>query len=297
MILATCAALALALANPAGGGTYQLTQDCAPVAGKQPGPALTIRARYAAPVVIEAGRHDIAGMAVIGGGNVTLRGGRIMAPGGAQGIWPAGPAYYGLLLRGATGVVIEGTRFTNARKAVVVDESAGITIRFTRCEGGVEDCVIASRTAGLAYVHNIAGPFWTVPTICNIAGAVTKGLGKAACSSAGGTWTDGWHQDVLQLRDKVTDVLAAWNVINTTGQGITQMDTAGDLPLALVRVTGNDIRAGRHGLTLGRCAGCSIDRNWLASSVPGWKAVIIPGQALACGNTVPSGGAGREACK
>lgn len=294
----TCAALALALASPAGGATYTLIDDCRSREGK---PALVIRKVYRKPVTITANGRLVQGIVFDGGGNVVWRGGRIEAPSGSgNDPLQTGPQYYGVQMKGESrNVVFEGVQFTNARKAIVFSgPSQGLTVRNSRCEGNVEDCLIASGGSDITFTNNVAGPFTSFPSQCAVGASNIARLAKRDCVARQGQWRSGWHSDVLQLRNGVTNVIVANNVINTEGQGLTQMDKPGDAPIRSVRFTNNRIQAGRHGITLGRCEDCVIDQNDLRTSMGHlkWKAVIIPGQARACGNTVPSGGAGRQGC-
>jgi hypothetical protein len=179
------------------------------------------------------------------------------------------------------------------------DGSAGLTVRNSRCQGNVEDCLIATGGRDIVFSHNVAGPFLSRPSYCKVGSRRLDRIRKRDCLTQGGEWLNGWHSDVLQLRDGVANVLVTYNVINTVGQGLTQMDKDTDAPIRNVRFSNNQISAGRHGITLGRCEDCVIDQNVLKTSMGQlkWKAVILPGQASACGNRVPSGGAGRQKCR
>ncbi len=265
--------------------------------GRPPKPALAVTVRFRQPVVIAAGSHQVVGLAVSGGGNLTWRGGRITAPAGSG--WPglvAGWPTHAVRLDHAADVALEGVHLTHARKAVVVSESRGISLRDSRCDGDVEDCLIADRSHHLRFENNQAGPFRLVATWCHTAGAVRRGLGRQPCAAIGGRWSDGWHADVLQLRNGVSNVVASRNRIITTGQGLTQMDRAGDAPISRVRFENNHIASGHHGLTLQDCRDCRISGNRLVSNLAGVKALIRPGTALACGNIGPDGGPGLEKC-
>lgn len=295
----SCAALALALSNPAGGGSFTLTSDCPSRDGQ---PALVIRHVFKRPVTVYANGRVIRGIVIDGGGNLVWNGGRIEAPAGSgddprQG----GPQYYGVQIKGdARSIAFEGVSFANARKAIVFSGPAqGLTVRNSRCQGNVEDCLIASGGRDIVFTHNIAGPFTSRPSLCVIGSVSFDRIAKRDCLARNGEWRNGWHSDVLQLRNGIANVLVAYNVINTTGQGLTQMDKPTDAPIRSVRFTNNRIQAGRHGLTLGRCEDCLIDQNELKTSMGhlNWKAVIIPGQARACGNIVPSGGKGTDSCQ
>ena len=295
----SCAALALALSSPAGGANYTLVEDCRSRDGK---PALVIKAVYRNPVVITAHDRLVQGLVFSGGGNVIWNGGRIEAPAGSGAdAGQSGPRYYGVQIKGQSrSIVFDGVTFTNARKAIVFSGPAqGLTVRNSHCRGDVEDCLIASGGRDIVFSHNTAGPFLSRPSQC-LVGSLHQDrvTTKRDCSARGGWWRGGWHSDVLQLRNGVSNVIVANNVITTTGQGLTQMEKPGDLPIRAVRITNNRIQAGRHGITLGRCDDCLIDQNTLRTSMRHlrWKAVILPGQAKACGNDVPSGGAGRQRC-
>jgi hypothetical protein len=299
MILATCAALALALANPASAGsTFRLMADCP---GSGMSPAFIVRVPFRAPVIVEAAGRKVGGIDFAGGGNVIWRGGTIEAPGGAG--WDAvrgGPGFYAVFVRqGARSIVLEGITFTNARKAIVWGGgAAGLAVRWSLFTGVMEDGLIAGTASGLEFSHNSVRDIVVKPRACTLPGGTVTAVGSADCTRAGGVWRDGWHSDALQLMNGTADVVAAFNVINTAGQGLTQMDQKTDAPIRNVRFHGNTITAGRHGLTLDRCDNCLIDNNTLRTSMGhlGWRAVIIPGRAKACGNIVPSGGVGREAC-
>jgi hypothetical protein len=294
----TCAALALALANPASTGPLQLSEDCvaAKAADGNAAPALRVPVRFDAPLVVEAAGRRIAGLAIDNGGNLIWRGGEIVAPGGAPQRGDAGAQYYAVAVNRADAVTLDGVHLTNARKGVAVRASSRITLRNAHCDGLVEDCMIVSDSQSIQYLDNVIGPFSRYRPLCQRGEAITEGVNRRDCDGSGGRWADGWHSDALQLRNGVSDVLASGNRITTAGQGLTQMDAPNDRPLANVRFENNVIAAGRHGLTLTNCDGCRISGNRLTSSMPGWQGVIRPGKAMACGNDVPDGGPGRDKC-
>jgi len=295
--MVTCAALALALANPAGGQSYTLTEDCRGRAGK---PALVVRHVFRRPVSITAHGRTVYGIVFDGGGNLRWTGGRIEAPQGSGSLNArTGPGHYGIVLRGARAVLLDTVDLGNARKAIVFSAgSSGLTVQNSRCSGEVEDCLIASGGTGLVFSRNQAGPFITRPGQCRAETTPFPATSRRECLDRGASWQAGWHSDVVQLRDGISNVVIESNVIETAGQGFTQMDKPTDAPIRNVRISGNQIRAGRHGITLGRCHGCLITGNALRSAMShkGWKAGILPGDARACANTVPSGGAGRQPC-
>jgi hypothetical protein len=109
-----CAQLAAALAAPAG-GTLRLVEDC----GK-----LTARASHSPPLVIDAGRHRVAGL-VLAGAHLDWRGGIIRAPGGTAG---KGPDGYAISVRGQH-ISIAGAEIEQVVRGVVIDRAADVTVR------------------------------------------------------------------------------------------------------------------------------------------------------------------------
>jgi hypothetical protein len=84
MPIVTCAALLAALADPAGGTSLQLNQDCANV---------FVKTYYKAPLVINAAGHTITRFFVSkDAGNLTLKGGKVTAQQGESGRGPTGYA-------------------------------------------------------------------------------------------------------------------------------------------------------------------------------------------------------------
>lgn len=297
MSLVDCAALAIVLADPLSSGVRTLTEDCTKGTTR---PSFVVRDVFAKPLTIDANKRTVAGLHIDGGGNLIWRGGTIVAPSGSGlKTMGKGPAYYGVrITNSARNLTFDNVTFTNARKAIVFGEATGLVVRHSRCLGEVEDCMIASNGNDIKFTDNFVGPFKKNPAQCSHSNGMVAQLSKRDCTARGGSWRDGWHSDVVQLRNGVSNVYIAYNVITTSGQGLTQMDREVDAPIRNIRFSNNQIRAGRHGLTLGRCEGCLIDGNRLETSMGdlGWRAVIIPGQARACGNIVPSGGVGRDPC-
>ncbi|MFN5822233.1 MAG: hypothetical protein ACK44Y_17690 [Novosphingobium sp.] len=293
----TCAALALALSDPTGGGSYTLTTDCQSSGGR---PALIIRSSFKRPVIINAQGRRIKGLVFDGGSNIVWKGGRIEAPLGSGERKQVGPGHYAVLIKGKSrNIAFEGVSLTNARKAIVFGQPAsGLTLRNSRCFGAVEDCLIASGGQDIVVSDNIFGPFQLKSSFCMVGASEIEGIAKRDCVGRNGQWHAGWHSDVVQLRNGIANVVLENNDIDTIGQGLTQMDKDSDAPIRNVRIARNRIQAGRHGITLGRCIDCVIEQNILKTSMGHlkWKAVIIPGQARACNNSVPSGGPGRGTC-
>lgn len=304
MISVTCAALGLALANPAASGDYRLTEDCsrAPTAM-----AFTVTAYHDKPMTIDLAGHRIVGIRFEkGGGGVTLMNGTITAPkGGGWNETHGSPLLYGLAaLQGARDIAARDITFTDAKKAVAVGSSSNISITHSRCTGEVEDCLIASRTKGIVFTHNVVSDLKQKPSECTYPdGRIGYRVARRHCGAAGGVWRDGWHGDVVQIRNATTDVLVAHNRISTPGQGGGQMAARGDAPLARVVWRDNVIEAVNHHVSLFDCQDCLIARNTLKrypkGNYPNKGDRFIPtvrfGNARACEN-VSEGGGGSGPC-
>ena len=208
-----------------------------------------------------------------------------------MGAFASGPAGYGVLLRNATNVRFDSLTITDAKKGVVLDGSNGITFADSRFTRYGEDGIIASKSVRVTVIRSHFGEVIGKPTSCTIGGTVVQGLSGRDCQTRGGRWTDGFHNDAIQMRNGMADVLIEGNTVNGVTQGLTQMDTKGDAPLQRVVIRGNTVRTdGYHQITLGNCIGCLITGNIVARS-PGStkKAIIRPGQAIECGNMVQDG--------
>ena len=293
MIAVTCAALAAALLSPDSAGKhFSLSEDCRSANGSV---ALEVKQHFKPPVTIDAGRRRVYGNTIVDGGGIRWRGAIMEAPEGPE---PVVRLHgYGVRIwKGARDVSFDGAEFTNARKAIVTDRASKISVTNSRFHGRLEDGLIASETRGIVFSHNKAGPFDIIYTKCALPnGTVLERLPRRDCEPRGGVWTDGWHADVLQIRNATTDVVAEYNDIDTPGQGLANMDAKTDAPVARVRFSHNRIKAVTHWLTLGPCEGCLIDHNHIQKNGR-WRAVIHPGTAKACGNKSADGGPGLDPC-
>lgn len=271
MIFATCATLAAILATAKAGAVVQLSGSCNQI---------EIARSFPGRVTIDASRASVRGLA-LSGRNIVWRGGRLSAPGGLDG---KGPMGYAVLIRGARNVHVERAVVTGAKKGMVIDKSRAVTIDRVDFTGLREDGIIASETTGLTITRSTFAASVPRPSRCiSPSGAITDGVPHRDCA---GTWIDGNHPDAVQMRNGVTDVRIAGNTVRGPTQGITQMDTAGDAPLARVVIEDNDIATSHfHQITLSDCDECIIRRN-VVRRERGWerRAVIRPGKALRCGN-------------
>jgi hypothetical protein len=276
-------ALALVSANP---GTFASV-----IAAARPGDTIVLNSgnyrnlkitrSFASPITVDASGATVRGLAISGAG-VTWRSGTIVAPKGTDG---NGPNVYGALVTGSN-VTFSGTTFGLARKALVLDRARNITIADSFFRGVGEDGIIVSRTVGLTVVRNSFDKVVGKPTSCATPRGLLRGLAKRDCTAKGGKWTDGFHADAVQMRNGVTDAVIADNVINADTQGLTQMDTTGDAPLARIRIERNSVAATIHHITLGKnCNDCLIRGNTVRRYKPtSYKAIIRPGKARRCEN-------------
>lgn len=273
-LLATCATLAAVLASAQGGETINLEHgsDCEAVA---------VSKHYTRQVTINAGYSTVRGL-TISGSNVRWRSGVVMATGGAFAIGPRG---YGVRITGAN-IMLDGVLVTAAKKGIAVVGARNVSIVRSRFRAYGEDGIIASRTIGLRVEDNSFADVIGKPRECEVDGVISYGTAKRDCT---GTWRDGFHADAVQMRDGVTDAVIRGNVVRGETQGLTQMDTTGDAPLARVLIADNDIEtSGYHPITLGECIDCRIENNAVRRT-PGSdkRAVILAGKATRCGNYAP----------
>lgn len=294
MIAVTCAALAAAMMDPGSAGKqFRLSEDCRPVGGAW---ALSVRRPFSPAITIDAGQHTVHGINIEkGGGGIHWQGGTIVAPEGSR---PSVRIHgYGVRIwAGSRDVRFDRTHFTDARKAIVTYKAADISVTNSRFDGPVEDGLIAAETRGIVFSRNKVGPLQIINSRCQLPGGmVEERVPRRKCEPRGGVWRDGWHADVLQIRDATTDVVAEYNEIDTPGQGLTNLDAKGDRPVARVRFSHNKIRAVQHWITIKQCEDCLINNNQLWKN-DRWRAVVRPGTAKACGNKSADGGPGLEPC-
>lgn len=277
MAFVTCAALLAALSGPAGGKTLQLSEDCANV---------MVRHQHQAPLVIDAAGHMIRGFTVAkDAGNIVLRGGNVSAPVGES---AAGPAGYAVLLRGARNVVIEKMRFTNFNRGIVTDMAEKISVVNNSFEMG-QDGIIANGGGDLEFSHNDFKAVSFVPSRCQLAGKVETGLSSKACTGKGGNWTDGWHQDAIQLRNGIQGVRVVGNTIAGVQQGIGQMAARTDTPMNNIVIRDNQVSVtGYHSITVTNSTNVQIVANSVTQET-GLKTIIRHSpDARVCGNKTMS---------
>lgn len=269
----TCAMLIAMLASVAPGGALTAPKgvDCSGIKIARDMPKQT---------TINLGGSTLRGTVITGSG-WRLRSGTYRAVGGAMALGPNG---YAIKIAGRR-IRIDAALITDAKKGIVIDQAAAVTIADSRFLRLGEDGIIASRVAGLAVARNRFADVIGKPTECRMGAAVTLGVPQRDCA---GVWTDGFHADAVQMRNGVTDALIEANDIAGAMQGVGQFDTTGDAPLEQVTVRANRIAVTTpHAITLGECVACRIEGNNVTRGVgSAYKAVIRPGIARRCGNAV-----------
>lgn len=285
MIFATCATILGILASAQEGQTIKLTGSC---------DSLIISRAYGAEIAVDAKDAKISGLTITGS-NIRWRGGVVVASGGRAALGPAG---YGIRISGSR-ITIEGVTVSGARKGIVIDSAQHVEIKSVHFLNLSEDGIIASRSSGLKFIKNTFTGTEAAPTACETQAGRLLGYSARACRSFGGIWTDGGHPDAIQMRNGLSNVLIAGNIISGRTQGITQMDTVGDLPLKLVTIRQNRVSTdAHHQITLSDCHDCLIEEN-VVQRMPGSKrrAVIRAGSAERCGNRVQDERVDDKACK
>lgn len=296
MIVVSCAALLTALANPAGGGSFRLAQDCGPrLEAGIPAAAIAVRVVFQRPVTLDLGGRTVAGLSVIDGGRMLVRGGVITAPGGVD---ARGSPGYGVWLRRTSEIVLDNISVRDANRGVATGDAVGLTIRNSRFEMG-QDGIISSGGRQLLIEGNRFVATSMKPTSCSTSAGVVTNIRRRDCEDRGGTWTDGWHQDAVQLRNGIAGVVVRRNVIRNVQQGIGEMSATTDARLADVVIEDNDVEiVGTHSITLAPGSTGRIAKNRVRQ-MTGRRTVIRFGDtAEACGNdTQRAGDPGGGRCR
>lgn len=270
---ATCTTILAALSAATGGDTIVLSGECG---------AFTISQTYSSTVFIDATDAVVSGLKITGG-NIEWRGGTLKASGGLNGATYSGYALY----MTATNVKVADVLFTDARIGALVKNSAQITFSHDHFDGVRTDGIQISQTDGLVVEDSTFEHSQPVLSTCTMPdGTVYYQKPLSQCT---GTYVDGDHPDALQMRDNVRNALVIRNTVRGATQGLGQMDSTNDAPLANIRLAYNDVVIERtNPMTLGNCAGCSADHNfvWRTPDNP-YPARIRIGTLPRCGNQVP----------
>lgn len=273
-IIATCATIAGILSNIQAASSVVLIGSC---------PTITITRSFSSPISVDASKATIRGLRIVGGGGVIWRGGILRSQDGENAVGVKG---YGALVKNAHDVTIDGVRFIDSNKSLVVDKSTDFTVRNSRFEIG-GDAVIANGGSNLNFSKNTVVQVSMQQTTCSQSNVILYALSKPECEAKNGIWADGWHQDAFQFRDGIKGLTIVDNVIRNTQQGIGQMDATGDAPVVDVLIDGNDVEVtGSHSITMGAASNVRISHNRVRQ-MTGKRTVIRPGiGAIVCGNDV-----------
>lgn len=200
------------------------------------------------------------------------------------GVYGAGPDSYAVrVYKGASHIHFESVTVTGARKGMVIDLASNITVADSRFWRIGDDGIVAHRVTGLTLARIRVQETIGKPSECAVNGVVTLNLSARHCA---GQWTDGWHNDAVQLRNATTRVRIYDSLVEGNTQGFAQMDARTDAPLKDVWIYRNIVRTDNfHHITLTNCVGCRITGNRVErQSGSRRKAIIRPGLATRCGN-------------
>lgn len=213
-------------------------------------PTLTLSANYVSRVTILARQAVVKGL-VVKGSNIDWISGTIEAPSGSDGVGPSG---YGISYgKTAKDVRFISAKIRNSNRGVA--GGGGLRLAWIGCDFSVrQDGLIIGGGEGFQIVGNRFHDFTPKPSVCTLPdGSVRNSIASRDCVALGGTWKDGDHSDAIQLRNGCKDFLIAYNKIESTSQGIGQMDSVGDLPLDRIAIVGNDVEVvGFHSITIGK---------------------------------------------
>jgi hypothetical protein len=286
----TCAALKAALADPVGGRSVMLHEDCA---------GIVVRPHFAAPVQVHAlPAVTITGLTVAkGGGNLRWRGGTFTSAGGEE---AGGPAGYAVNLIQARDVSISQARFVRFNRAIVGSGAERIAVRFNRFLLG-QDGIIASGGADWQIIGNRFEAVSFKPSRCiGPDGSELIGLALRDCrAKVGWRFIDQWHQDGIQTWGGLLRPVIIGNVIVGVQQGIVDFGTkawAGRQTSGAL-IAGNEVAVtGHHSVNFADSAGAAVIGNKATRIGAKGAPVRIPAGGWACGNTGQAGAIG-EACE
>lgn len=242
---------------------------------------------YSPAITLDARAATFTGLVLMKGGGVTVKGGTVVGPGGRS---------YGISIRGADNVRIEGMRITGAHRGVVVNESQNIALVANELTGLISDGIDVALSSKVLVQRNRCHDF--SPNL-----AVFDANGKKI--------RDGDHPDCIQAwsrptRAPTSDIQVLDNVIEAPRmQGIFfgnhVRDGVDDGGFDRVVIRGNRLKVNMLGITLGNARDSVVENN----VVDVWPELVFPnrprfrikpgvrlvgGSATGCGNVVKGGG-------
>jgi hypothetical protein len=275
VIAATCLTLASALSGAEPGAVIRLTPP------KTPCPFVELSGFRSggAPVVIDAGETVFAaGLRMKEVDGITIRGGEFHSIGGKT--------PYALHVRLSSRVRVEGSRFTNSLRGLVVGKSQDIAIVDNRFFDLIAEGVNLAGVERFEVRGNDVRDFSPRPSQCTAPdGSIETKVPKKACEARGGTWKDGHHPDCVQFWGGTRDGHVVGNRCTGQMQGIFGPADQVLVENNIVEVTfPNAIRLGGTGNRI---------RNNVVKAAPGARfapRITLRGEGnFACGNIVTTG--------
>lgn len=245
------------------------------------------RGTYSPAITLDAAGATFEGLVLFGTSGVTVRGGNVVGPGGRS---------YGISIRDAKDVRIEGMKISGAHRGVVVNESEDIALVGNELTGLISDGINVALSRRILVQRNRCHDF--SPNL-------------AVFDAAGKKIRDGDHPDCIQAwsrptKPPVSDVQVLDNVMEGGMQGIFfgnhVRDGVDDGGFDRVTIRGNRIRVNMIGIMLGDGRDSVVESN----HVDLWPGPIFPTRPnfrlkpgiritgdrnRACGNVISTGGA------
>ncbi len=222
--------------------------------GSQPMVTITGQ-RFNPPVTIIATGADVAGLRITDSQGIIWKGGIIHAPGGKNGVPPLDR---GVDIRSSAAITFDGVTFKNAKNAILVDETDGMTIINSQFTDLRSDGIDATGVSHMLIENNDFGNF--TPTL-------PIGFSKQPGYVAGD------HPDAVQFwtgsaGHSVTDVVVRNNRIEGVLQGINTFGPTGTGHQRLT-IEFNRVRISQAaGISLIDCKQCAVRFNTV-ETLPG----------------------------
>jgi nitrous oxidase accessory protein NosD len=213
---------------------------------------------YSPEITLDARAATFTGLVLMKGGGVTVKGGTVVGPGGRS---------YGISIRGADNVRIEGMRITGAHRGVVVNESQNIALVDNELTGLISDGIDVALSSKVLVQRNRCHDF--SPNL-----AVFDANGKKI--------RDGDHPDCIQAwsrptRAPTSDIQVLDNVIESGrmqgiffGNHVRNGVDDGGFDRILIR--GNRLKVNMLGITLADARDSVVRDN----IVDLWPGLVFP---------------------
>lgn len=244
------------------------------------------RRTYSPAITLDASQATFTGLVVMKGGGVTVKGGKVVGPGGRS---------YGISIRGADGVRIEGMRISGAHRGVVINESENVALVGNELTGLISDGIDIALSRKILVQRNRCHNFSPSLSVFDSSGKKIREGDHPDCIQA---WSRPSHPPTsdIQVLDNIIEAPRMQGIFfgNHVRNGV---DDGG---FDRVVIRGNRLKVNMLGITLGNARDSVVENNRVDvypelvfperprfRIKPGVR--IVNGNATGCGNVVQDG--------